>query len=49
MEYGRDQDTLTRRAGEYQATKDARAAAKGDLIGGIAGVADISCYMALSG
>ena len=48
MEYGRDQDTLTRRAGEYQATKDARAAAKGDLIGGIAGIADIAA-MGLTG
>tara|TARA_R110000764_G_scaffold5313_4_gene21195 strand:+ start:686 stop:1933 length:1248 start_codon:yes stop_codon:yes gene_type:complete len=48
MEYGRDQDTLNRRAGEYQATKDARAAAKGDLIGGIAGIADIAA-MGLTG
>ena len=48
MEYGRDQDTLNRRAGEYQATKDARAAAKGDLIGGIAGIAD-NAVTALSG
>ncbi len=48
MEYGRDQDTLNRRAGEYQATKDARAAATGDLIGGIAGIADVAA-MGLAG
>ena len=38
MEYGRENDTLNRRAGEYQARKDDRAAAKGDLIGGIGGI-----------
>ena len=38
MEYGRDNDTLNRRAGQFQAAKDARAAATGDLVGGIGGL-----------
>lgn len=37
-EYARQQDTLNRRAGEFQAAKDARAQAKADLIGGIGGI-----------
>ena len=42
LKYGRAQDTMGRRAGEYQAAKDARAQAKADLIGGIAGIADVA-------
>ena len=37
-EYTRQQDTLNRRAGEFQAAKDARAQAKADLVGGIGGI-----------
>ncbi len=40
MEYGRQQDTLNRRAGQYQAAKDARAQATADLVGGIGGILD---------
>jgi len=49
MEYGRNQDTLNRRAGEYGAAKDARAQAKGDLIGGIAGIGDLAMTAATGG
>ena len=38
MQYGRQQDILNRRAGQFQAAKDARAAATGDLIGGVGGL-----------
>jgi len=40
MEYGRQQDTLNRRAGQYQAAKDARSQATADLVGGIGGILD---------
>ena len=49
MEYGRNQDTMNRRAGEYGAAKDARAAAKADLIGGIAGIGDLAMTAATGG
>ncbi len=47
MEFAREQDTLNRRAGQYQAAKDARAQATADAIGGIGGILDAG-MMAIS-
>jgi hypothetical protein len=38
MEYARQNDTLNRRAGEFQAAKEARSQATADLVGGIGGI-----------
>ena len=47
MEFAREQDTLNRRAGQFQAAKDARAQATADAIGGIGGILDAG-MMAIS-
>ncbi len=48
MQYGRQQDILNRRAGQFQAAKDARAQATADAVGGIGGILDVG-LMAASG
>jgi len=49
MEYGRQQDILNRRAGQYQAAKDARSQATADLVGGIGGILDAGLTAASGG
>ena len=49
MQYGRQQDILNRRAGQFQAAKDARAQATADLVGGIGGLLDAGMTAATGG
>ncbi len=49
MQYGRQQDILNRRAGQYQAAKDARSQATADLVGGIGGILDAGLTAASGG
>jgi hypothetical protein len=49
MQYGRQQDILNRRAGQFQAAKNARSQATADLVGGIGGILDAGMTAATGG